>query len=144
MLEREGLERFVEAQNHAGAYEDAVRELRAGKKETHWMWYVFPQIEGLGESAMAQRFAIRDLDEARSYLAHDILGPRLKEATTITLQHKDKTLKDIFWEPDDLKFCSSMTLFEAAGVGDLFTGALEAFCGGERDAATLERIGKKR
>jgi uncharacterized protein (DUF1810 family) len=134
------LERFVRAQNDAGTYSRALEELCAGRKETHWMWFVFPQIEGLGKSDIAQRYAVRGMDEAKRYLAHDVLGPRLREATEAVMQHRDKTLRDIFWEPDDLKFRSSVTLFEAAGGGALFGEALEAFCGGERDEKTLGRI----
>ncbi|MCQ8185940.1 DUF1810 domain-containing protein [Parvularcula maris] len=142
VVDKHDLERFVRAQNDAGTYGRALEELRAGRKETHWMWFVFPQIEGLGKSEIAQRYAVRGTEEAERYLAHDVLGPRLREATGAVMQHRDKALKDIFWEPDDLKFRSSVTLFEAAGGGALFGEALEAFCGGERDEKTLRRVSK--
>ena len=132
------LSRFVEAQ--AGPYEDALAELRAGRKRSHWMWFVFPQIEGLGTSPMAQRYALAGPDEARAYLGHPVLGPRLRECTRAVLAVRGRTLHEIFGSPDDLKFRSSMTLFEiAAGPGSEFSAALDRLCGGERDRATLER-----
>ena len=119
------LERFVEAQE--GVHARALAEIRAGRKVTHWMWFVFPQIEGLGSSPMAVRYAIGSLDEARAYLAHPVLGPR----------------HDVFGTPDDLKLRSSATLFERAeGAGGVFTRLLEKYYGGERDPATLTRLGK--
>ncbi|WP_127500805.1 DUF1810 domain-containing protein [Actinoplanes solisilvae] len=108
------LDRFVQAQD-SGAYADAVAELRAGRKRTHWMWFVFPQLSGLGSSATAQHYAIRDLDEARAYLAHPVLGPRLHELAAI-LTEASGTATDIFGYPDDLKLRSSMTLFAAAAA----------------------------
>ena len=134
------LARFVEAQ--AGAYGGAVRELRSGHKQSHWMWFVFPQIEGLGYSATARRYAIRSLDEARAYLAHPVLGPRLVECATIVNGLPGCSAHAVFGHPDDLKFCSSMTLFEcAAGSGSPFSVALGKYCDGRRDAATLRRLG---
>jgi uncharacterized protein (DUF1810 family) len=144
VVDTDELERFVAAQDDSGTYRIALDELRAGRKETHWMWFVFPQIEGLGKSDIAHRYGIRGMAEAKAHLAHDVLAPRLRETTEAVMQHQDKTLKDIFWEPDDLKFKSSMTLFEAAGGGDLFGRALEAFCGGERDEKTLSQLGEER
>ncbi len=133
------LSRFVEAQ--AGSYADALAELRAGAKRTHWMWFVFPQVEGLGTSPMAQRYALAGPDEARAYLAHPVLGPRLLDCTRAVLAVEGRTLHEIFGSPDDLKFRSSMTLFEiAAGPGSVFSEALDRHCGGERDAATLGRL----
>lgn len=133
------LSRFVEAQ--AGSYADALAELRAGAKRTHWMWFVFPQVEGLGTSPMAQRYALAGPDEARAYLAHPVLGPRLQDCTRAVLAVEGRTLHEIFGSPDDLKFRSSMTLFEiAAGPGSVFSEALDRYCGGERDAATLGRL----
>jgi uncharacterized protein (DUF1810 family) len=132
------LSRFVAAQ--AGPYVDALAELRAGAKRSHWMWFVFPQIAGLGTSPMAQRYALAGPDEARAYLGHALLGPRLVECTRAVLAVEGRTLHEIFGSPDDLKFRSSMTLFEiAAGPGSDFSVALDRLCGGERDGATLER-----
>src|ERR1700753_2225748 len=104
-----GLDRFVDAQD--GGYERALGELRAGRKTSHWMWFVFPQIKGLGFSAMARRYAIASLEEARAYLDHPILGDRLRDCTELVLLHRDSSARQIFGSPDDLKFHSSMTLF---------------------------------
>ncbi len=134
------LARFVDAQ--APVYERVLAELRAGTKRSHWMWFVFPQVDGLGSSPMARRYAIVSLAEARAYLADPVLGPRLREVTAAVLATQDRSLGDIFGSPDDLKFCSSMTLFaEAGGAEDLFREALRRFWGGAPDAATLRRIG---
>ena len=134
------LARFVDAQ--APVYERVLAELRAGMKRSHWMWFVFPQVDGLGSSPMARRYAIVSLAEARAYLADPVLGPRLREVTAAVLATQDRSLGDIFGSPDDLKFCSSMTLFaEAGGAEELFREALRRFCGGAPDAATLRRIG---
>ena len=105
MVDRFDLERFVEAQ--AGVYEQACAELRAGRKRSHWMWFVFPQIRGLGSSEMAVRFAISGLEEARAYLEHPVLGPRLRECARIVVGVEGKTVEEIFGYPDDLKFHSS-------------------------------------
>jgi uncharacterized protein (DUF1810 family) len=138
-----GLERFVEAQ--AGLYEQVCAELRAGRKRSHWMWFVFPQIRGLGSSAMAARYAISSLEEARAYLEHPVLGARLRECVGIvagvqTRTGSGKTVEEIFGYPDDLKFHSSMTLFAKASGGGVFQEALERYFGGEMDQGTLERI----
>jgi uncharacterized protein (DUF1810 family) len=137
--DRFDLQRFVEAQ--AAVHEQVCVELRAGRKRSHWMWFVFPQIRGLGTSPMAVRFAISSLDEARAYLEHAVLGARLQECTGIVVGVTGKTASEIFGYPDDLKFHSSMTLFakaqEDAGV---FGKALERYFGGEMDRGTLERI----
>ena len=133
------LERFVDAQ--AATYERARAELAAGRKRSHWMWFIFPQIRGLGSSAMAERYAISQLDEARAYLEHAILGPRLRECTELVNAVEGRTLEEIFGYPDDLKFHSSMTLFaEAAADGGVFAEALDRYFAGERDAATMQRI----
>lgn len=105
------LDRFVRAQE--GVFDDAMAELRAGRKRTHWMWFVFPQLAGLGSSSTARTYAIRDLDEARQYLAHPVLGPRLRAAADILVK-ADRSASEIFGYPDDLKLRSSMTLFAAA------------------------------
>lgn len=134
------LSRFVEAQRDM--YETALAELRAGQKRSHWMWFVLPQIAGLGHSAMAQRYAIADRAEAEAYLAHPVLGRRLVETVEAVLMHPDKTARQIFGSPDDMKFKSCLTLFEAAGGGDIFERALEVFYGGEKDEETLRRLGR--
>ena len=130
------LARFLDAQR--GVYPAALQELRAGQKRTHWMWFVFPQIDGLGRSATAHLYAIRNLDEARRYLAHPELGARLRECTRAVNAIGGRTLRQIFGSPDDLKFCSSMTLFEqVAGEESEFSVALDKYCAGRRDQATL-------
>jgi len=132
------LQHFVDAQ---GRVIDHVRqELKGGRKMSHWMWFIFPQISGLGRSATAKRFAIADLQEARAYLAHPILGPRLIECTRAVLHHKDRTLFEIFDSPDDLKFASSMTLFAHASDEPVFRAALAQFCDGQEDQQTLKRL----
>lgn len=108
------LERFVDAQEPA--YDRVLKELRAGRKTTHWIWFIFPQAKGLGRSAMSERYAIASLDEARAYLAHPILGPRLKECAELVLSHKDVPLEDILGQLDAMKFRSSMDLFREAGA----------------------------
>ncbi len=135
------LTRFVQAQ--AGVYHRALAELEAGDKVTHWMWFVFPQVLGLGNSRNARLFAISGLDEARAYAAHGLLGPRLLEATGAMLGWAGKkSALDILGVIDAMKFHSSMTLFELACPGEACFGeALEGFHGGRRDAATLERVG---
>jgi uncharacterized protein (DUF1810 family) len=134
-----GLQRFVHAQ--AAVYEQVCGELREGHKRTHWMWFIFPQIRGLGSSAMAVRFAISSLAEARAYLEHAVLGPRLRECTGLVLAVAGRSAHEIFGSPDDLKFHSSMTLFAQAGVeSGVFVDALEKYFGGALDGATLERL----
>jgi uncharacterized protein (DUF1810 family) len=138
MTDSDYLERFVEAQ--ADIYPAALGELRAGRKRTHWMWFVFPQIAGLGHSAMARHYAIASRDEAKAYLAHDLLGPRLRDCTQAVLAVSDKTANAIFGSPDDIKFRSCMTLFDAVAPHGMFEQALARFYGGQRDPATLERL----
>ena len=139
MPDAHDLDRFVEAQ--ADTYMQALEELGGGRKRTHWMWFMFPQVAGLGTSTTAQRYAIGSRDEAGAYLRHAVLGDRLRELTRAVLLHRDTSLRDIFGYPDDLKFCSSMTLFAAvADEGDrVFKEAVDAFCGSP-DARTLERL----
>lgn len=130
---------FHEAQ--APIYDRALAELRAGQKRSHWMWFIFPQIAGLGRSPMAQRFALSGLDEARHYLADPLLGARLREVTLAVLGHPDRSLAGMFGSPDDLKWVSSMTLFHRAAPDDpLFKRALDVFNNGREDEATLSRI----
>lgn len=133
------LDRFVTAQGPVIA---RVRdELGRGRKTSHWMWFVFPQIAGLGMSAMSQRFAIRSLDEARAYLAHPVLGPRLIECVRLVLAHEGKSAHDIFGSPDDMKFHSCLTLFTEVATDDVFLRALEKYFSGRQDAATLDLLG---
>lgn len=134
------LQRFIEAQDSVYA---AVRaELRAGSKRSHWMWFIFPQIEGLGFSAMAQFYALSSLDEARAFLAHPILGTRLRECVDLVNRVEGRSLLDIFGDPDRMKFRSSMTLFERAAPQEpAFAQAIDTYCGGLRDPLTLERLG---
>lgn len=130
------LQRFVDAQEPV--YADVCRELRAGQKQSHWIWFIFPQIAGLGRSDTAQRFAIGSVDEAATYLAHPILGPRLRECTRLTLEIEGRTAEEIFGSPDWMKFRSSMTLFAESAADDaLFVAALETYFEGEPDEATL-------
>jgi len=132
------LERFVEAQ--APVYDRALAELKAGRKQSHWMWFVFPQIAGLGRSPMAQHYAIQNLAEARAYLAHPLLGTRLRECTQAVLDVEGKTAHEIFGSPDDLKFRSSLTLFDLASPDNIFRTALEKYFDGEADALTVEKL----
>ncbi len=131
------LRRFVVAQ--APVYADVCEELRRGQKASHWMWFIFPQIAGLGSSAMARKYAISDLDEARAYLAHPVLGPRLIECTRL-VGVSGRSVEDIFGAPDDMKFRSSMTLFAKAQGEGVFSEAIEKYCGGTFDEATLARL----
>lgn len=133
------LQRFVVAQR--GSYERALGEVKNGRKITHWMWYIFPQIAGLGESDMARKYAIGSLDEAREYLTHWVLGPRLREISAACLAHRDKTAKEIFGSIDTLKLCSSMTLFaQVAEPGSVFEQVLDVFFDGKPDEKTLELL----
>jgi len=133
------LQRFVDAQDKV--YARVVAELSAGRKQSHWMWFIFPQLAGLGFSAMAQRYAISSPEEAAAYLTHDILGPRLVECTRLVLAVPDKTILAILGSPDDLKFRSSMTLFSAVSDDPLFDQALAKYYAGEKDQATLDLLG---
>jgi uncharacterized protein (DUF1810 family) len=135
------LQRFVDAQNPA--YDSVCAELRNGRKQTHWMWFIFPQIRGLGSSAMAGRYGISTLKEAEAYLNHPVLGPRLVECTRLVNLVEGRSIEDIFGYPDDLKFRSSVTLFQLAAPHNLvFQDALEKYFGGESDARTREIVGK--
>jgi uncharacterized protein (DUF1810 family) len=129
------LRRFIDAQ--APVYARVVEELSTGHKRSHWMWFVFPQIAGLGFSAMAQRFAIGSRAEAVAYLAHDILGPRLLECTSLIMAASEKTIADILGSPDDMKFRSSMTLFDAVSEQKIFTEAIGTYYPDGRDLRTL-------
>jgi uncharacterized protein (DUF1810 family) len=134
------LDRFVAAQE--GVWPTALAELRAGRKRTHWMWFVFPQIAGLGHSDMARRYAIASLAEARAYLAHPLLGPRLHEAVAaLDALPAEARAEAVMGGIDAVKLRSSLTLFEAAGGGAAFAAALDRWFAGERDPATLDRLG---
>jgi uncharacterized protein (DUF1810 family) len=133
--------RFIEAQQPV--YDRALHELRAGRKATHWMWFVFPQLRGLGRSEMAERFGLSGAAEAQGYLQHPVLGPRLLESVTTLLQHRDKSALDILGHPDDLKLRSCLTLFAAIAPDEaVFQEALERFFGGEMDARTVLLLGE--
>ncbi len=133
------LKRFVAAQD--GIYDRVLAELKAGRKQSHWMWFVFPQIAGLGHSEMARRYAISNSDEARAYLQHPLLGARLEACAQAMLQHTDVPARQILGSPDDLKLRSSMTLFSAvAPERTVYQQVLDAFYGGEADPATLARL----
>ncbi|WP_395504184.1 DUF1810 domain-containing protein [Ectopseudomonas hydrolytica] len=133
------LARFVEAQQRD--YQQALDELRAGAKRSHWIWYVFPQLRGLGRSEMAEHYGISGLDEAQAYLAHPLLGPRLEDCARALLSHRGHPVRQIMGAPDDLKLRSSMTLFHAAVPQQpLFAEVLQAFYDGEQDVATLQRL----
>jgi uncharacterized protein (DUF1810 family) len=135
------LERFVSAQDHAGTYQRAVAELRAGAKVSHWMWFVFPQIAGLGMSDISREYAISGLGEARAYLLHAVLGPRLLECAGIVAGTDGKSADAIFGPVDAMKLRSSMTLFGAADPGEpVFAAVLRKYFGGLGDEATLARL----
>ena len=137
-----GLQRFEDAQR--GTFEVALTELRAGRKQSHWMWFIFPQISGLGFSPMAQRYAISAIQEARAYLQHPVLGARLLECTRAVNSHAGASAREIFGPPDDVKFRSSMTLFGQAGPEEVeFRKALDTFFAGQGDARTLDKLRSK-
>lgn len=137
------LQRFLDAQS--STYAQARAELAAGEKRSHWMWFIFPQIRGLGSSSMAQRYAITDLAEAKAYLAHPVLGARLRECTVLVNAVQGRTLDDIFGYPDDLKFHSSMTLFAQVAEEDSdFHAALQKYFRGKEDAGTIRQLGTRR
>jgi uncharacterized protein (DUF1810 family) len=142
MADSHNLGRFIEAQDRVFA---AVRaELRVGSKRTHWMWFIFPQLAGLGSSPMAHLYALSGIAEARAYLKHPVLGPRLQECTNLVNAVRDSTALEIFGSPDHLKFRSSMTLFaRAAGVGSVFNVALTRYFDGEPDPLTLSLLGEE-
>ncbi|WP_437924128.1 DUF1810 domain-containing protein [Sorangium sp. So ce291] len=130
------LQRFVDAQ--APVYDRVLAELRRGHKTSHWMWFIFPQLRGLGHSAMARRYGIASKAEAEAYLQHPTLGPRLLECARLVNRIEGCSLVDIFGSPDDMKFCSSMTLFARVAPDDeTFRAALDKYCGAEPDPRTL-------
>jgi uncharacterized protein (DUF1810 family) len=134
------LARFIKPQD--AVWPQVRAELAAGRKQSHWIWFVFPQVAGLGSSPRSVHFAIRSRGEARAYLDHAILGLRLTEATRLVLAVEDRSAHEIFGSPDDMKFHSSMTLFDAVASNDIFTAALQKYFGGERDAHSLAILRK--
>jgi uncharacterized protein (DUF1810 family) len=139
MDDRFQLQRFVDAQQHV--YEAVLKELRAGRKRSHWMWFIFPQISGLGRSATAQTFALSSLAEAAAYMAHPTLGPRLRECSVLVAGIEERSVDEIFDYPDDLKFHSSMTLFsQAAPQEPIFAACLQKYFGGQPDPRTMARL----
>jgi uncharacterized protein (DUF1810 family) len=134
------LQRFVDAQ--ASCFAQVRSELAAGKKRSHWMWFIFPQLKGLGSSPMAQRFAISAIDQAKAYLAHPVLGDRLRDCTDLVNAVSSHSIEDIFGYPDDLKFHSSVTLFAEASHPEnkVFNEALAKYFNGVPDKATMERL----
>lgn len=133
------LRRFIEAQQ--AVYQRVIMELSGGRKRSHWMWFIFPQIAGLGHSAMARRYAIASRGEAMAYLAHPVLGPRLVECTLLVNRIAGKTVGEIFGSPDDMKFRSSMTLFATVAVDcSIFDEALRQYFDSALDPLTLERL----
>jgi uncharacterized protein (DUF1810 family) len=137
------LGRFVDAQS--SEYEQVLAELRAGRKQSHWIWFIFPQMKGLGRSPMAEHYGIGSIDEARAYLRHSVLGPRLEGCTALVNKIEGSLIDDIFGFPDNLKFRSSMTLFaNAAEDNHIFVDALTKYFAGEPDTKTLELLSAKR
>ncbi len=135
------LDKFVSAQ--ARDYETALAEIRSGRKRSHWMWYIFPQLQGLGFSPTAQYYGIRDLEQAMDYMAHPVLGPRLVEISTALLGLESSNPSAVMGYPDDLKLCSCMTLFELAAPEEpVFGRVLEKYYGGRRDRMTLNLLGR--
>jgi uncharacterized protein (DUF1810 family) len=134
--------RFLDAQDQI--YAHVIEELTSGRKQTHWMWFIFPQLVGLGRSAMAQHYAIRDLDQARRYLEDSILGPRLRQVVKLMIGQKGRSAFEILGSPDDMKFRSCLTLFREAASENpdrtLFTKALDQFYRGQPDGRTLELL----
>ncbi len=135
------LHRFVSAQDSDGAYRHAIAELRSGRKTSHWMWFVFPQIAGLGRSEMAERYAISSIQEARAYVAHPTLGPRLRECMVALLETEHRTSQEVLGEIDAMKLRSSMTLFSIAAPNEpLFRQILDRYFAGAADEATLKLL----
>jgi uncharacterized protein (DUF1810 family) len=133
------LNRFVDAQ--IPAYAQVISELRAGRKRSHWIWFIFPQLKGLGRSATAEYYGIGSIEEVAAYLQHPILGPRLEECTRLVVAVEERSIDDILGFPDNLKFRSSMTLFaQAAGDNPLFQAALNKYFAGEPDQITLDLL----
>lgn len=135
---KQDLDRFLKAQ--VDDYELALKEIRAGEKQSHWIWYVFPQMKGLGMSWTSEFYGIADLEEAKAYLAHPVLGARLKEISAALLEYRTKSAREILGFPDDLKVCSSMTLFDLIEPNAVFAEVLDVFYSGKRDEKTLALV----
>lgn len=133
------LDRFLVAQENS--YDNALREIRAGRKRSHWMWYIFPQLAGLGMSYTAQLYAIKDLDEAREYISHPLLGARLVEISGALLELESSDATAVMGYPDDLKLRSCMTLFQLVSDSPVFGQVLDKFYGGAKDTRTLSLLG---
>ena len=133
------MSRFVDAQ--AGVYGTVLAELRAGRKQTHWMWFIFPQLAALGRSPTAKFYGLAGLEETREYLRHEVLGPRLRECTELVNAVTGRSAHEIFGRPDELKFRSCVTLFRLAGGGEVFGEALRRYYGGMEDEATVRLAG---
>lgn len=139
-MSNDSLERFLDGQRFG--YETALAEMKQGRKRNHWIWYVFPQVKGLGHSPNAQYYGIKDLEEAKAYLLHPVLGPRIKEITAEVLQHSDCDIETIMGSRiDAVKFRSSMTLFDMVSPDDIFAKALALFFEGKADGKTLAILG---
>lgn len=139
----EGLNRFIEAQNTYGSYETALQEMKDGHKRSHWIWYIFPQLKGFGRSWNSEYYGLDDIDEAKAYLAHSVLGKRLKEITSALLAHTDEDARTLMGSHiDAIKLRSSMTLFDAISPNDIFAQVLDAFFSDKRDSKTLAQIDK--
>lgn len=137
----DNLQRFLDGQRFG--YETALKEMKAGEKRSHWIWYIFPQIKGLGHSPNAQYYGISDLEEAKAYLEHPVLGARLREITKEVLNHASRGIQTIMGAPiDALKFKSSMTLFDAISPNDIFAQALDTFFDGKKDGRTISLLNK--
>ena len=141
MTDNYNLHRFLDAQGRV--YDTVLAELRAGRKSSHWIWFIFPQITGLGHSSMAQQFAITSLDEAKAYLQHPVLGPRLRACTQLVLDVNGRSAEEIFGHPDYLKFRSCMTLFSAATDHTIFKDALLKYFHGKPDQSTLDILSQQ-
>ena len=133
------LNKFITAQEHF--YQTALQEIKDGEKVSHWMWFIFPQIAGLGRSPMAKMYSIESKDEAKEYLEHEVLGVRLREISKALLDHKDKHVVSILGGTDAMKLRSSMTLFDSVSPDDVFAEVLEAFFDSKRDRLTMDIIG---
>ena len=141
IYKQQGIERFIEAQKRD--YKTALEEVRDGQKRTHWIWYVFPQLHGLGRSCYANLYGIRDRKEAEEYLNNKVLGKRLREVTSALLQHEGKSAEEIFGELDAMKVRSSMTLFDIISPDDIFAEVLVKFYNGERCGITITKINEE-
>lgn len=138
---KEGLERFIEAQDSYGTYETALQEMKNGQKRSHWIWYIFPQLKGFGHSYNANYYGIDDVEEAKAYLNHSVLGKRLKEITSVLLTHTDEDVVTLMGSYiDAIKLRSCMTLFDAVSPNDIFGQVLDVFYEGKRDNKTLSKI----